>query len=94
MLSLVYRESTENIVKTIIQTLQPECIELYVYKQTNTDLGDVVKELVDSCAIVVGTFYVLGSMHPDTIDASDLVKVVNSPTKFCAKDIKNKGRIK
>ncbi len=87
---MIYRGSTENIVKTTIQALQSGCIELCMYNLTNANIRDVDKELVDSYGIVVGTFYILRSIHLNVTDASDLVKVVNSAAKFCAKHIKNK----
>ncbi|WP_292470891.1 FprA family A-type flavoprotein [Methanolobus sp.] len=74
--------STENMVKAMIETLLSEGIEVCVYNLTNADLGDIAKDLVDSRAIVLGTPTVLGGMHPFAIYASNVFKILRPPTKY------------
>lgn len=74
--------STENMVKAMVETLLSEGIEVCVYNLTNADLGDIAKDLVDSRGIVLGTPTVLGGMHPFAIYASNVFKILHPPTKY------------
>jgi flavorubredoxin len=49
-----------------------------------TDVGDLVEDLVDSRAIVLGAPTVLGGAHPLAIYAAYLFKALRPPTKFAA----------
>ncbi|MBN1134397.1 MAG: FprA family A-type flavoprotein, partial [Methanosarcinaceae archaeon] len=74
--------STENMVKVIVETLLSEGIEVCMYNLINTDLGDIARDLVDSRGIVFGTPTVLGGMHPLAIYASNIFKILRPPTKY------------
>jgi len=74
--------STEAMIKTMVETLLGEGIEVALYNLINADLGDIAKDLVDSRAIVLGTPTVLGGMHPQAIYAAHLVKALRPPLKY------------
>ncbi len=74
--------STENMVKTIVETLTSEGIEVCLYNLTNADIGDIARDLVDSRAIVVGTPTLLGGMHPVASHAVNLAKSLRPPFKY------------
>jgi len=74
--------STEAMIKAMVETLLGEGIEVALYNLVNADLGDIAKDLVDSRAIVLGTPTVLGGMHPQAIYAAHLVKALRPPLKY------------
>jgi flavorubredoxin len=74
--------STENMVKTIAETLTAEGIEVCIYNITNADVGDIARDLVDSRGIVVGTPTLLGGMHPLALHAVNLAKALRPPFKY------------
>ncbi|WP_406661548.1 FprA family A-type flavoprotein [Methanolobus sp. ZRKC3] len=76
--------STENMVKVIVETLIAEGIEVCLYNLANADIGDIAKDLVDSRGIVVGTPTLLGGMHPLALNAVNLAKVLRPPFKYAA----------
>ncbi len=74
--------STEKMIKTMVDTLTSEGIEVAVYNLAVSDIGDVAKDLVDSRAIVVGAPTVLAGAHPLAVYATYLVKALKPPAKF------------
>ncbi|MEW6003356.1 MAG: FprA family A-type flavoprotein, partial [Nitrospirota bacterium] len=76
--------STEAMIKTMVETLQKEDIEVSLYNLVHADVGEIAKDLVDSAAIVLGAPTVLGGMHPLAIYGANLVKVLRPPLKYCA----------
>jgi flavorubredoxin len=76
--------STEAMIKTMVETLLSEGVEVSLYNLVNSDLGDIAKDLVDSRAIVLGMPTVLGGMHPIAIYAANLVKALHPPLKYGA----------
>jgi flavorubredoxin len=74
--------STEKMIRPIVDTLASEGIELAIHNLTVTDLGDLAKDLVDSKAIVLGSPTVLGGAHPLVVYATFLVKALKPPAKF------------
>ncbi len=74
--------STEKMIKTMVETLLSEGIEVSLYNLINSDLGDIAKDLVDSSAIVLGTPTVLGGMHPQALYAAHLVRALRPPLKY------------
>lgn len=74
--------STETMIKTMVETLLAEGIEVSLHNLVNADIGDVAKDLVDSRAIVLGAPTVLGGMHPLAIYASHLVRALRPPLKY------------
>lgn len=73
---------TEKMIKTIVETLQSENIEVCMYNIPYADLGDVAKDLVDSRAVVLGTPNVLGGAHPVAIYIAHLARLLKPPLKY------------
>lgn len=76
--------STEAMIKTMVEMLLSEGVEVSLYNLSNADIGEIAKDLVDSRAIVLGTPTVLGGMHPLAIYGSYLVKALRPPLKYGA----------
>jgi len=74
--------STETMIKTMVETLLSEGIEVSFYNLVNSDIGDIARDLVDSRAIVLGMPTVLGGMHPQALYAAHLVKALRPPLKY------------
>jgi len=74
--------STEKMIRPIVETLASENVEIALYDLTSADIGDVAKDLVDSRAIVLGAPTVLGGVHPLALYATYLVKALRPPIKF------------
>jgi flavorubredoxin len=70
------------MIKTMVETLLAEGIEVSLHNLVNADIGDVARDLVDSRAIVLGAPTVLGGMHPLAIYASHLVRALRPPLKY------------
>lgn len=75
---------TEAMVKTIVETLLSESVEVSLYELSNADVGEIAKDLVDSRAVILGTPTVLGGMHPLAVYAVHLVKALHPPLKYGA----------
>ncbi len=76
--------STERMIKALVETLTAEGLEVGLHNLVNADLGDVARDLVDARAIVLGTPTVLGGMHPLAIYAASLVKALRPPLEYGA----------
>lgn len=74
--------STEAMIKTMVETLLSEGIEINLYNLISADVGDIARDLVDSRAIVLGTPTVLGEMHPLAVYAAHLVRTLRPPLKY------------
>ncbi|MEM3506728.1 MAG: FprA family A-type flavoprotein [Candidatus Bathyarchaeia archaeon] len=74
--------STDAMVKQIAETLALEGIEVAFHNLAITNIGELVKDLVDSKAIILGTPTVLGGAHPLMVYITYLFKVLRPPTKF------------
>ena len=74
--------STETMVKTMVETLLSESVEVSLYNLSNADIGDIAKDLVDSKGIVLGMPTVLGGMHPVALYGAYLVKALRPPLKY------------
>jgi len=77
-------KSTEKMIKPFIEALMSEGVEVSLHDLVSSDVGDIVKDLVDSRAIVLGAPTVLNGMHPLAFYAAYLVKALRPPTKFGA----------
>jgi len=75
-------KSTEAMIKTMVETLLAEGIEVSLYNVVNSDIGDIAGDLVDARAIVLGTPTVLGGMHPVAAHAVNLAKALRPPLKY------------
>jgi len=76
--------STEKMIRPIIDILSSEGIETVVHNLVFADIGDVAKDLVDSRAIILGTPTVLNGAHPLAVYATYLVKALKPPAKYAA----------
>jgi flavorubredoxin len=74
--------STEKMIKPMMETLTSEGIEVALYNLVSADVGDIAKDLVDSEAVVLGAPTVLGGAHPLAVYATYLVKALKPPLKF------------
>lgn len=74
--------STEAMIKTMVEKLLEDGIEVSIYNLVNADVGEMAKDLVDSRAIVFGTPTVLGGMHPLAVYAAHLVRALRPPLKY------------
>jgi flavorubredoxin len=71
--------STDRMVKAMVETLLAEGIEVALFNLATVDVGDLARDLVDARAIVLGTPTVLAGMHPLGVYASYLVKALRPP---------------
>lgn len=76
--------STEKMVNTITKALANEGIEVVMYNLAVTDIGDLIKDLVDSRAVVIGAPTVLGGIHPLAQHAAYILKALRPPIKLGA----------
>jgi flavorubredoxin len=76
--------STEAMVKQMAEALASEGVKVALHNLIVTDVGDLVEDLVDSRAIVLGAPTVLGGAHPLIVYAAYLFKALRPPTKFVA----------
>jgi len=74
--------STEKMIRPVIDTLASEGVEVVSYNLTVADIGDIAKDLVDSRAIVLGMPTVLAGAHPLAVYATYLVKALKPPLKY------------
>lgn len=74
--------SVDSMVKTMVETLSSNGIEVSLYNIANSDIGDIAKDLVDSRGVVLGVPTVLGGMHPLGIYVSHLVRALRPPLKY------------
>jgi len=74
--------STEKMIRPVVDTLASEGVEVVSYNLTVADIGDIAKDLVDSRAIVLGMPTVLAGAHPLAVYATYLVKALKPPLKY------------
>jgi len=74
--------STQEMVRTMAETLLKEGVDVRMYDLSVSDIGDVARELVDSRAIILGAPTVLAGMHPLALYGTYLVKALNPPAKY------------
>ncbi len=75
--------STEKMAHTLWEALVKKGVDVRIFDITNTDIGHIAKELVDTPVIVVGAPTVLGGAHPVAAYAASLVKTLRAPTELC-----------
>jgi flavorubredoxin len=76
--------STDRMVKTMVDTMLSEGIEVCLHNLANADIGDVARDLVDSRAIVLGAPTVLTGLHPVALYGTVLAKALKPPLKYAA----------
>jgi flavorubredoxin len=76
--------STAILAKALNEALVKKGIDVVMYDLTNTETGQLAKELVDTPVVVIGAPTVLGGVHPVAAYAALLVKALRAPTKYAA----------
>ncbi len=74
--------ATEALIRTMVETLIAQGIEVSLYNLIHADTAEIAKDLVDSAALVFGAPTVLGGLHPLALYASHLVKALRPPLKY------------
>lgn len=75
--------STESIAHLISENLISEGVNVVEYNLSYADLGDLIKDLVDSRAIVLASPTVLNGAHPLMVYFLYLFNALRPPTKYC-----------
>ena len=75
--------STENMAHLISKTLMSEGVNVIEYNLSYADLGDLIKDLVDSRAVVLAAPTVLNGAHPLMVYFLYLFNALRPPTKYC-----------
>ncbi|MEM3545579.1 MAG: FprA family A-type flavoprotein [Candidatus Bathyarchaeia archaeon] len=75
-------DSTKHMAEQMAEVLAGEGIEVVLHNLTVTDVGDLIKDLVDSRAVVLGGSTVLGGAHPLAVYVAYLMRVLRPPTKY------------
>ncbi|MCW3980042.1 MAG: FprA family A-type flavoprotein [Candidatus Bathyarchaeota archaeon] len=65
--------STQMLERIITETISCEGVEAIPYNLTVADISHVLRDLVDSSAVVIGTPTVLGGAHPLAMYATELI---------------------
>ena len=65
--------STQMLERIITETISGEGVEAIPYNLTVADISHVLRDLVDSSAVVIGTPTVLGGAHPLAMYAAELI---------------------
>jgi flavorubredoxin len=65
--------STQALERIITETISIEGVEAIPYNLTVADISHVLRDLVDSSAVVIGTPTVLGGAHPLATYATELI---------------------
>ncbi|MEM4262398.1 MAG: FprA family A-type flavoprotein [Thermoplasmata archaeon] len=76
--------STAILAKALNEALVKKGIDVVMYDLTNTETGQLAKELVDTPVVVIGAPTVLGGVHPVAAYAALLVKALRAPTRYAA----------
>ena len=65
--------STQTLERTITKAISVNGVEVVPYNLTVADLSHILRDLVDSSAVVIGTPTVLGGAHPLVLYATELI---------------------
>lgn len=74
--------STESMAKFMAESLINEGVEVVLYNLLVSDFGELIKDLVDARAIVLGAPTVLGGAHPLGVYIAYLLKCLRPPLKY------------
>lgn len=74
--------TVEKMALAFAESLKVRGIEVRLLDLTVTDMGELPAHLLDARAVVLGTPTVLGSMHPLSMYATYLVKMLRPPLKY------------
>lgn len=73
--------STEKMMKKLYNELLDKEINVKIFSLETADIGEIIKELVDTNTLVLGTPTVLGKMHPLAFNALNLINLLKPPIK-------------
>jgi len=76
--------STEKMVLALADALKKRGTIFHMFDLTNTEIGQVAKELVDTPVVILGAPTVLGTAHPVAAYATMLIKTLRAPTVYLA----------
>jgi flavorubredoxin len=65
--------STQTLERTITETIATDGVEAVPYNLTVADISNMLRDLVDASAVVIGTPTVLGGAHPLAVYAAELI---------------------
>jgi len=74
--------SSEKMAVAMRDALTSKGVPVQIFDLTNTEIGNVAKELVDSPVVVVAAPTVLGGVHPVAAYAVILLKQLRAPTRY------------
>jgi flavorubredoxin len=72
----------EKMARALADTLVAEGVSVRLFDLAVTDIGDLAGHLVDTRALVLGTPTVLGAMHPLSMYATYMIKMLRPPVKY------------
>lgn len=67
--------STARMIEQAINILMSEGIDTVIYDLSVADIGEIIKDLVDARAAVIGAPTFLGSVHPLSLNACYIIKL-------------------
>ncbi|UOY09464.1 FprA family A-type flavoprotein [Methanonatronarchaeum sp. AMET6-2] len=76
--------STEIMVEHLTSALIERDVEVKQYHLTETDIGDLAKELVDTATIIIGSPTVLGGAHPQALYSAYLANALGAKAKYAS----------
>ncbi|OUJ18673.1 Flavorubredoxin [Methanonatronarchaeum thermophilum] len=76
--------STEIMVQHLTNALTERDIEVKPMHITNTDIGDIAKELVDTATIIIGSPTVLGGAHPKALYIAYLANALKAKANYAS----------
>ncbi len=76
--------STQTLERIISETISTEGVEAIPFNLSVTEISQVLKELVDASAVVIGTPTVLGGPHPIVMYATELISSFGVRGKLAA----------
>lgn len=65
--------NTQTLERVITETISAKGVEAVPYNLTITDISHLLRELVDSSAVIIGSPTVLGGPHPLALYATELI---------------------
>jgi flavorubredoxin len=74
--------ATESLEKTIVESMAAEGIEAVPFNLLVSDVSHVMRELVDTSAIVIGAPTVLNGPHPQAILITELIRAIKPRAKL------------
>jgi flavorubredoxin len=74
--------ATESLEKTIVESIAAEGVEAVPFNLLVSDVSHIMRELVDTSAIVIGAPTVLNGPHPQSILITELMRAIKPRAKL------------